>query len=164
MMWKSLPNLTLLCCCIINVATSRNHAQTGTLPFWRPNRKSNILQLRDVVFRSGLNWFGEWNYISLVFTKSVNGNFRAFWLAPVTQNILGSSLFCDRSQDGVSFRAIFGRRNLCDKWSNRTKKIPRKRWNLACRCLLVGRKLFSCWICNKIIKCTWQNPQNVCKL
>ena len=28
----------------------------------------------------------------LVFTKSVDSNFRAFWVAPVTQNILGYSL------------------------------------------------------------------------
>ena len=37
-------------------------------------------------------------YDNLVFTKSVNSNFRLFWLAPVTRNILGYSLFCDRSQ------------------------------------------------------------------
>ena len=29
-------------------------------------------------------------------------------LAPVTHNVLGYSLFCDRRQDGVSFRDIFG--------------------------------------------------------
>ena len=43
----------------------------------------------------------------LVFTKTVNSNFRAFWWVPVTWNILGYSLFFDRSQDGVSFRDIF---------------------------------------------------------
>ena len=32
----------------------------------------------------------------LVFTKSVDSNFRAFSLAPVTRNILGYSLFCER--------------------------------------------------------------------
>ena len=32
------------------------------------------------------------------------------------------------------------------------QQIPRKRQNLACRCLLVGRKKLSYWICNKIIK------------
>ena len=37
-------------------------------------------------------------YIYLVFTKSVNSNFRAFWLAPVTWNILGYSLFCERRE------------------------------------------------------------------
>ena len=26
-----------------------------------------------------------------------------------------------------------------------------------CQCLLAGRKLFSCWICNKSRKITWQN-------
>jgi len=34
----------------------------------------------------------------LVFTKSVDSNFRAFWLAPVTRNILGYSLFCERRE------------------------------------------------------------------
>ena len=33
-----------------------------------------------------------------VFTKSVDSNFRAFLLAPVTWNILGYSLFCDRRE------------------------------------------------------------------
>ena len=91
-------------------------------------------------------------YCLLVFTKSVNSSFRAFLLAPVmTRNILGYSLFCDRSQDGFSFRDIFGRRNLSDKWRSRTN-IPKKSWTLVCRCLLVGRKLFSCWIYSKIVK------------
>ena len=52
----------------------------------------------------------------------MNSNIGEFWLAPVTQNILGYLLFCDRSQDGVSFREIFGRRNLSDKWSSRTNE------------------------------------------
>ena len=34
-------------------------------------------------------------YMHLVFTKSVDSNFRAFWLAPVTRNILGYPLFCN---------------------------------------------------------------------
>ena len=38
------------------------------------------------------------NYWNLVFTKSVDSNFRAFWLAPVTRNILGYSLFCERRE------------------------------------------------------------------
>ena len=32
------------------------------------------------------------------------------------------------------------------------KQIPRKRRTLACQCLLVGRKLSSRWICNKMVK------------
>ena len=51
----------------------------------------------------------------LVFTKSVNSNFRTFRLAFVTWNILGYSMFCNRSQYGVSFQDIFGRRDLSDK-------------------------------------------------
>ena len=58
----------------------------------------------------------------LVFTKSINSTFRAFWLAPVTRNILAYSLFSDRSQDGDSLRDIFGTRNLSDKWSSRANK------------------------------------------
>ena len=46
-----------------------------------------------------------------------------FWLAPVTQNIVGYSLFCDRSQDGSLFQDIFERRrHLSDKWSSRANK------------------------------------------
>ena len=63
-----------------------------------------------------------------VYQKSVNSNFREFWLAPVTWNILD-----------ISFRDIFGRWNFSDKWSSHTKW-----WILACRCSVVGRKLFSC--------------------
>ena len=37
-------------------------------------------------------------YIYLVFTRSVDSNFRAFWLAAVTRNILGYSLFCERRE------------------------------------------------------------------
>ena len=59
-----------------------------------------------VIFIS--NIFGTYFvYFYLVFTKTVNSNFRAFWWVPVTWNILGYSLFFDRSQDGVSFRDIF---------------------------------------------------------
>ena len=32
------------------------------------------------------------------------------------------------------------------------KQIPRKWRPLACQCWLVGRKWFSCWICDKIVK------------
>ena len=33
-----------------------------------------------------------------IFTKSMDSNFRMFWLAPVTWNILGYSLFCKRRE------------------------------------------------------------------
>ena len=62
------------------------------------------------------------NKFILVFTKSVNSNFCAFWLAPVTCNILGYSPLCDWSQDGVLFWGIFERRNLSNKWSSHTNK------------------------------------------
>ena len=42
---------------------------------------------------------------------------------------------------------------LVDKWMKQSyKQIPRKRQTLVCRCLLAARKLFSCWVCNKIVK------------
>ena len=37
-------------------------------------------------------------YLILLFTKSVDSNFRAFWLAPVTWNILRHSLVCQRRE------------------------------------------------------------------
>ena len=37
-------------------------------------------------------------YALLVFTKSVDSNFHAFWLAPVTRNILGYSLSGERQE------------------------------------------------------------------
>ena len=78
---------------------------------------------------------------SLVFTKSVSSTFRTFWLAPITRNILGYSLFCIQSQDGFSLRDMFG--NLSNNWSSHTNKIiPTKRLTLACRCLLVGFIIF----------------------
>ena len=45
-------------------------------------------------------------YIYLVFTKSVDNNFRAFWLAPVTWNILGYSLICERREKRLRFAKI----------------------------------------------------------
>ena len=42
----------------------------------------------------------------VVITKSLNSNFCAFWLVPVTRNILGYLLFCDQSQDGVCFKTF----------------------------------------------------------
>ena len=65
-------------------------------------------------------------YYWLVFTKSVNRNFRAFWFVPVTWNILGYSLFCDCSQDGVSFQDIFVTQYSSDKWRSRTNKYQKR--------------------------------------
>ena len=42
----------------------------------------------------------------VVITKSLNSNFCAFWLVPMTRNILGYLLFCDQSQDGVCFKTF----------------------------------------------------------
>ena len=62
------------------------------------------------------------DYLSLVFTKSVDSNFCTLWLATVTENILGYSMSWDRSQDGVSSQDIFRSRNLSNKWSSCTNK------------------------------------------
>ena len=43
-------------------------------------------------------------------------------MASVIRNILGYSLFRDGSQNGVSFRESFVRRNCSDKWSGCTRK------------------------------------------
>ena len=95
-------------------------------------------------------------YLVLVFTKSANSDFRLFWLAPEIRNILGYSLFFEKFSE---------RQNLSYKWNIRTNnKIPRNRRTLASRGLLVSRKLFSCWICNKIVKMHWKKSQNVCQL
>ena len=59
---------------------------------------------------------GHWQYPVLAFTKTVSEHAALFArFSPVTRNILGYSLFCDRSQDGVCFRHIFESRNSSDK-------------------------------------------------
>ena len=48
----------------------------------------------------------------LVFTKSVDSNFRAFWLAPVTRKIVGYSLFCERKEKWSVFSRKFQKKKL----------------------------------------------------
>ena len=99
---------------------------------------------------------GYTGYLVLLFTESANSNFRVFWLAPEIRNILGYSLFFEKFSE---------RQNWSYKWNIRTNnKIPRNWRTLASRCLLVSRKLFSCWICNKIVKMHLKKSQNVCQL
>ena len=91
-----------------------------------------LLKGPSTYFLTGTHWFwtGTHNFSrdesqespKLVFTKSVNSTFCVFWLVPVTQNILGYSLFCDQSQDSISLQGIFRRWNLSNKWSSRTNK------------------------------------------
>ena len=66
------------------------------------------------------------DYHLLVFTKSVDCNFRAFWLAPVTQNIRGNSLFWDGTQNGFSFRDSFKRLISRWIWSSCTNKYQER--------------------------------------
>ena len=91
----------------------------------------------------------------IVFTKSVTSNFRAFWLAPVTRNILGYSLYCFAAGAKMASRLkTFSEDEICAilKMKQSYKQIPRKWRILSCWCLLVDRKLVSCWICDKIVK------------
>ena len=64
-----------------------------------------------VVFEKclSLSYFLSALYLFVVFTKSVDSNFRAFWLASVTRNIRGYSLFWEGIQNGFSFRDSFKR-------------------------------------------------------
>ena len=49
----------------------------------------------------------------------MDSEFRAFWLAPVTRNILGYSMFRDGIQNGFSFRDSFERWNCSGKGSSK---------------------------------------------
>ena len=98
----------------------------------------------------------------LVFTKSVKSNFRAFWLAPVKQNILGY-WFATGAKMASRFETC-SKDEIWVKMKKSHKQIPRKRRTLDCQCLPVGRKLFSCWICNKIVKMSLTKFPKCCKL
>ena len=52
----------------------------------------------------------------------MDSNFRAFWLAPVTRNILGYLLFWDGTQNGFLFRDRFGKMKFNGKWSRCANK------------------------------------------
>ena len=56
----------------------------------------------------------------------MDSNFHAFWLAPVTRNILGYSLFWDRIPNGFSFRNGFERWNFSSNWSSWTNKYQER--------------------------------------
>ena len=69
----------------------------------------------NVFFTNGDRYLGIiYLYPALVFTKSVYGDFRTFGFAPVIRNILGYSLFWDRSQYGVLFHESFRRPLFCN--------------------------------------------------
>ena len=92
----------------------------------------------------------KWQMMYSVFTKLVNSNFCEFWLAPVTREY--PWLF--------TVLRLELRWRLVSRHFRKTKQIPRKRRTLASRCLQVGRKSFSCWICNKILKmCLTKSPK-----
>ena len=92
-------------------------------------------------------------YQSIVFTKSMDSNFRAFCLDAVTLNILGYSLFWDGIQNGFSFRDSFERWNFSAKWIEAVAPTnTRKEAKFVLFVFTGRRKTFSYWICNKIIK------------
>ena len=69
----------------------------------------------------------------------MNSNFRAFWLAPVFQNILVYSLFCDRNQDAVE---TFSEDEICVINEAVVQKNTKKATNFGFRCSLFGRNYF----------------------
>ena len=75
----------------------------------------------------------SWENYLLVFTKSVNSNFHAFLLVPLTQNILGYSLF----GTGINMASCFA---IVFQWQMNQlhQQKPCKPQNLVCWCLLVG--------------------------
>ena len=74
----------------------------------------------------------------LVFTKSVDNDLWGFWLAPLTQNILGYSPFWDGIQNSSLFRDSFKRWNFSGKWSSCTSKHQEgdKIWLVSVYCLV----------------------------
>ena len=90
---------------------------------------SLLLSCLKVLNPENLSWE---NYL-LVFTKSVNSNFRAFLLVPLTQNILGYSLF----GTGINMASCFA---IVFQWqvNQLHQQKPCKQQNLVCWCLLVG--------------------------
>ena len=69
-----------------------------------------------------------WKYLEqnvLVFTKSVDSTFRAFWLAPVTRNILGYSLFCEQKKLKQDF---FIQSDLVNTKTTIPLRVGEERW------------------------------------
>ena len=76
-------------------------------------RTTNSLGMYDTKLENVLNPGKKYSeYWVLVFTKSVHSNFRAFWLAPVTWNILGYSLFCERREKWRVVSRTFQKKKL----------------------------------------------------
>ena len=90
--------------CLMNLKNSGDSTgfepMTSTIPVQYSNQLSYEVTLLSIA-HSAFGLMGYWLIAhsgSRVFTKSVDSNFRAFWLAPVTRNILGYSLFCERKE------------------------------------------------------------------
>ena len=70
-------------------------------------------------------------YLKLVFTKSVDSNFRAFWLVPVTWNIHGYSLFCERREkvsEGEIEEAFFNSSDVVNTKTTIPLRVGEERW------------------------------------
>ena len=88
----------------------------------------------------------SWEYYLLVFTRSVNTNFHESLLVPLTQNILGYSLFGTGINMASCFAIVF---LVANESAAPTKTMQTTKFGLL---VSIGRsrKLFSDWICNKI--------------
>ena len=74
------------------------------------DKSTDTMQMANLFIKKtkGNSLVSLWNLFSfiLVFTKSVNSNFRAFCLAPVTRNILGYSLFATAAKMASRFETF----------------------------------------------------------
>ena len=97
--------------------------------------------------KSDQHQFSPKKYQQLVFTKSVDRDFHAFWLAPVTWNILGYSPFWNRIQNHTASHFVTVSKDeilAVNEAAVPTKNEYQKRdkiWVVS-----------DYWICNKIIK------------
>ena len=109
------------------------------------------------VIRIWIYLYGTWLrdmfhfYYSLVFTKSVNSTFGEFWLAPQ----LGRSFAIHCSATGAKMASCFEVFSEEEIWAinEAVLQTNTKKATIFCLSVFTGsRKLFSCWICDKIVK------------
>ena len=77
---------------------------------YRQNSRDKVNLICMLIAISPLPRHTGWVTVVNIY-KSVDSNLRAFWLAPVTRNILGYSLFLKGEKNGASFHESFRRRN-----------------------------------------------------
>ena len=91
--WHEFPLRSRVTCCVSNVAALMSWV-CFLLIF---SYKLTLFYFTLAFYLNKLLKFHK-AYIISVFTKSVDSNFRSIWSAPVTWNILGYSLFCERRE------------------------------------------------------------------